>query len=133
MNESIDSLLMRLPDPAPPPALLASVMARIEREPNRMTMATCARNGKMNDHDRPAWVWAVVGIAVVIGLTVYRWLTAPESLDVISSRIGPGRLEQMPVKAAEVLLLATALWLFLVGLFAPLARHKRWTRRSPAT
>jgi hypothetical protein len=121
MTDGIDSLLTRLPEPAPPPALLASVMARIERERGRPTMATGARTSEIDDHN---WVWAVLGIVVVLGLTAYRWVTGAEPPDVVSSRIGFGRLERMPVEAADALLLAAGLWLFLVGLFAPVARHE---------
>ena len=118
MNDGIDSLLTRLPEPEPPTTLLASIMARVEREPDRLATATRAFSREMNNRQAPAWTWAVVGIAVVMGLTVYRWLTGVNPPDVISSRIGLGRLERMPVEAAEVLLLAAGLWSFLVGLFA---------------
>ena len=125
MKSRIDSLLVQLPEPAPPAALLASVMARIEREQNRPTTPARERSREMSARDRPAWVWAVIGIAVVVGLTIYRQVTAAEPADVISSRIGPGGMAQMPLKATDLLLLATGLWLFLIGLFAPLRRHER--------
>jgi len=132
MNDGIDSLLTRLPEPEPPTTLSASIMARVEREADRPATATRAFSREMNNRHAPAWTWAVLGIAVVTGLTVYGWLTKVNPPDVISSRIGLGRLERMPVDAVHVLLLATGLWLFLAGLFAPLARRERRPARVRA-
>ena len=124
MTDDIERLLARLPEPAPPPTLAATVMARIAREPDRAIVEAVLRSPAITRGDRPAWLWAVVGLLIVVGLTVDGWVSAGLSPDLTSSRIGIGRLALMPVEGPGVLLLAVGLWLFLLGLFAPLRRDR---------
>lgn len=119
MIDGVEQLLTRLPEPVPPPTLAATVMARIGRVRDQAIITEPAQSPATSLRD-PAWLWAVVGLILVAGLTVHGWLSAGYPPDVVSSRIGIGRLLLMPVEGVGVLLLALGLWLFLLGLFAPL-------------
>jgi len=118
MNDELTPLMTRLPDPAPPPTLTATVMARIAREEEARHAAVIEPVRR----ERPAWPWALVGIAVVIGASAWGWLAAGTVPDLISPRIGTGAPLLTPGGPAAVGI-TLGLLVYLAGLFAPL-RHR---------
>jgi hypothetical protein len=115
MMDDTTTLMARLPEPAPPPALAATVMARIAREAARDAVAAPARRRR----EGLAWLCALAGLAVVFGLSAWGWIGAalPHPM---SWSIGPGIPDVLPVEGPAVPLLALGLLLYLAGLFAPL-------------
>ena len=120
MTEGIERLLARIPEPTPPPTLEATVMARIARLPDRSGTGMPMRRHVAPRGEPSAWILAVVGLLVVVGLTVHGWVAGGVLPDVTSARIGWGRQTVMAIEGGSLLLLGLGLWLFLVGLFAPL-------------
>lgn len=115
MNDDLTPLMTRLPDPAPPSTLAATVMARIAREDEARQVAAVEPARR----ERPTWIWALVGIAVVVGASAWGWLTAGTLPDLTSPRIGPGTPALMPGGPAAAII-ALGLLVYLAGLFAPL-------------
>ena len=125
MTKGVERLLARLPEPTPPPTLAATVMARIARLPDRAATAMPMRRPVPTRGERPAWALTAVGVLVVVGLTVHGWMAGGVLPDITSARIGLGRPSVMAVEGWSTLLLGLGLWLFLVGLFAPLRSKGR--------
>ena len=117
MIDDLGGTLARLPEPQAPSALAATVMARVSRadRPSDAPRRSGAREWR-------AWLRIAAGLALVAGVIAAGWLTAGDLPDVTSSRIGSGGRMLAPTDGAALLLLAFALWLFLGGLFAPVAR-----------
>ncbi len=88
MRDDIEPLLSRLPEPAPPSSLAAGVMARIAREPDRASVADVLRSAAPDRGERRAWLWAVLGLAVVAGVLARGWSSDGFSADVMSLRTG---------------------------------------------
>ncbi len=115
MTDHVDRLLTEPPDPAPPPTLAPAVMARIAREPQPAAPRSLvrARTGR----ELAGWVWATVGLLVVVGVTLYGW-TDTGTIGAISSPHIGGLARTL----ATGVVLTIGLWLFLISLFAPLQR-----------
>jgi hypothetical protein len=124
MKDPIEPLLARLPEPSPPPALTATVMARIARESAPARSADRAvRTPAASLGERLGAVWALAGVIFVVWVTVNGWIGVGPARAVTSFRIGSGRLVLMPVEGWASLFLCVGLVLYLVGLFAPLRRR----------
>lgn len=119
MTDPIAPLLARLPEPAPPPALAATIMARIERE-SAPVRAIAKPRASSHGPSHLGWFWALAGAAGVAALAVQGWVRAGSGPDLTSARIGPSDVVLMPVEGWVSLLLCAALVVFLIGLFAPL-------------
>lgn len=117
MTDPLAQLLARLPEPAPPAALAATVMARIERE-----SAPVVAEARVSSHgpSHLGWFWALAGAVGVAALAVHGWVRTASGPDLTSARIGPSDVVLMPVEGWVSLLLCAALVVFLIGLFAPL-------------
>jgi len=116
--DELTPVLSRLPEPAPPATLTATVMARIAREEERQAAAVPARR-----HERPTWMWAVVAAGVILGIRLYAWMVTGVAPDLTTARIGLGRLPVMPGAGPTSVALGVALLVYLAGLFAPLGRR----------
>ncbi|MEO6223827.1 MAG: hypothetical protein ABIP90_11305 [Vicinamibacterales bacterium] len=123
MNDDLAPLLQELPEPAAPPTITATVMARIARDSDERAavMAAPVRRSR----ESVAWLWTFVGAAVVLVVAVNGWLSSGAFPDVTSARIGLGRASQMPVLGPFSGVLALGLAVYLVGLFAPLRSGQR--------
>ena len=120
MIDDLEPLLARLPEPAPPPTLAATVMARVARVPDRASADIPSRSPATTRREWSAWVSVAVGLTLVIAPIVQGWSTVASLPELASARIGARPLMLIPVDGPGVLLLAVGSWLFLVGLFAPL-------------
>lgn len=125
MNDDLASALTRIPEPAPPPTLAATVMARIEREAD--LGASVARAGRTGRYDQwSGWLWVIAGTALVLGASIRAWLVDGTPLQLTSPRIGAGSMPvMMSPEDPATLLLVLGLLLYLVGLFAPLRHNSR--------
>ena len=119
MTDPIAQLLAGLPEPAPPPALAATVMARIERESAPVRVVAAPRVSSPGP-SQLGWFWALAGAVGVAALAVHGWLRTGSRPDLTSARIGPSDLVLLPVDGWVSWLLCAALAVFLIGLFAPL-------------
>lgn len=119
MTDPIAQLLASLPEPAPPPALAATVMARIARESAPVRVDAQSR---VSSHgpSHLGWFWALAGAVGVAALAVHGWVRTGSGPDLTSARIGPSEIVLLPVEGWASLLLCAALVVFLIGLFAPL-------------
>ena len=126
MKDAIEPLLAHLPEPSPPPAFTATVMARIARESAATPVAAdrTVRAPAASSGERFGAVWALVGVMLVVWVTVNGWIGIGSPPDLTSSRIGNGRLVLMPVGGWASLLLCVGLVLYLLGLFAPLRQRR---------
>jgi hypothetical protein len=125
MIDDMASTMTRLPDPAPPASLAATVMARIARLPDERsalppaeTFAVKTTSGR---GERLAWGWGLGGLVIAFGMYVRSEMAAGTLPDLISSRIGHVPLVTIPVEPA-MLVLGLGLVLYLRGLFSPLRR-----------
>jgi hypothetical protein len=125
MIEPIEARLARLAEPASPPALAATVMARIARAsaPGPATAGQAVRPPATVRGGSLGGLWAFIGTVLVIGVVVHGWIATGSAPDLLSSRIGNGGLVLMPVQGWTSLLLCAGLVLYLRGLFAPLRRR----------
>jgi len=132
MNAHVESRLADLPEPVPPATLSTGVMARVARAADR---AAPARPPARVAGGRPtAWVtWlpAATGLALVVGIWTGGFTDSGIVTDLTASRLGGSgqSVLSMPPAGPPVVLLAGALMLYLVGLFAPLGG--RWGRTGP--
>jgi len=121
MRDDLETLLSRLPEPAPRSALAAGVMARIAREPARATNADALRVPDRGD--RHALAAAVIGFALVAGAIGRGWFSDGFWPGVAVVRSGVDwRFTPIPFDGAGALLVGSGLWLSMMGLFAPLRR-----------
>jgi hypothetical protein len=119
MSDDIRPLLARLPEPAPPATLAATVMARIEQEAGRGRRPLEVAAGT---RARFFWLYVLAGAVVVIGTIASGWASAGSVPDVLSSRIGNRSLVLLPIDGLALIPFAAGLLLYLAGLFAPLRR-----------
>ena len=122
MTESMESKLARLPEPAPPAALAATVMARIARAPTHDSATADRRARRPETESILGGLWAFIGAVLVGVVVVQRWLAAGFASELVSSRIGDGGLVLVPLDGWTSLVLCAGLVLYLLGLFAPLRR-----------
>ena len=118
--DDLTPLLSRLPEPAPPATLRATVMARIEREAAQHSPRAEASAPVRQGRDRPAWLWTVVGAAVVLGVLVAGWVETGALPGVTLARTGFGSPLVMPGVGPASMILGAGLLLYLAGLLAPL-------------
>jgi hypothetical protein len=114
MIDDVALLIRRLPEPAPPSSLAASVMARVAREPEHAVPSSAHRSPVRRDP--PFAVPLVAGAAVGIGVGAYRLVVAGAGLESVPPTAGPS------LDLLTFALIAMALLVYLVGLFAPLRR-----------
>ncbi|MDO8834702.1 MAG: hypothetical protein Q7V01_03865 [Vicinamibacterales bacterium] len=119
--DDVTSIMSRLPDPDPPATLTATVMARIARE---VDQGADAPEVRVRHREYRAWAWALAGVVLVFGVSIYGWYATGSTPDLTSSRIGPGRPALMPIGGPVSALLGLGLLVYIVGLFAPLRRDK---------
>lgn len=118
--DDLTPLMSRLPEPAPPAALMATVMARIERETAQYSPGAEASAPARHGRDRPAWLWTLVGAAVVLGVSAAGWLETGALPGVTLARTGFAKPLAMPGVGPASMILGAGLLLYLVGLLAPL-------------
>lgn len=126
MTEPVEARLARLAEPRAPSALAPNVMARIARLPvtDPVTAGQPGRKPARRSEWRLGAAWASIGILLVIGVVVQRWIATGSIFDLISPRIVAGGLGLMPVEGWTSLVLCAGLVLYLRGLFAPLRRGR---------
>ena len=125
MIDDVASTMTRLPDPAPPAALAANVMARIARLPDKPSSDPSADRAAVKAEsgrgERLARGWGLAGLVIAFGMYVRSEMAAGTLPDLISSRIGHVQLVTLTVEPAT-LVLGLGLLLYLKGLFSPLRR-----------
>ena len=119
MTDDLTPVLSQLPEPIPPAALTATVMARIEREAERKAEAAIAVPVN-RPRELQTWLWTLVGVSLVLVVFINGWVASGPLPDFTSSRIGPNRAPLMPIETSVSLLLALGLAAYVAGLFAPL-------------
>lgn len=125
MNDEIEPLLARLPEPQPPPALNSAVMARIAREsaPARIATDRGVRAAATSPGERFGAAWAFIGVILTAWVTV-NGIGVDSAPDLTSSRIGTRGLVLIPAEGSALVLLCVGLALYLLGLFSPLRRRR---------
>jgi hypothetical protein len=99
---------------------MATVMARIERDAAQHSPGAEASAPGRQGRDRPAWLWTLVGAAVVLGVSAAGWIETGALPGVPLARTGFGRPLAMPGLGPASMILGAGLLLYLVGLLAPL-------------
>ena len=120
---TLEAALTGLQEPAAPPALAAVIMARAARiDENRAAPGASRLTVDRTRSDRRAWVAALAGVAIGLGVHTYGLITGETPFGLTSSRIGgwADRFLEMPQVGPAVLVLGVGLLLYLVGLFAPI-------------
>lgn len=121
--------LAALPEPAPPPHLTATVLARIaqiDQAHSAPAAAAMPETRARSTREWPAWAGALgglaAGLAIVLSMPPGDWSHIP----IASPRVGgvTAGLVAMPSTSAEALALAAGLALYAAGLFAPLGGRK---------
>ena len=126
MNEELNGLLTRIPEPTPPPAFKATVMARIAREADR-PLPDAAVVRAERKRDRRAWILIPIGLLLAAGAVVYPYFAA-QVLPDLSVRMSPVQAGLMP-EGTPVLIAVVGLLLYLAGLFATLPSASSTSRR----
>ncbi|MCR4373984.1 MAG: hypothetical protein NUW22_03975 [Acidobacteria bacterium] len=121
MNDDLTPVLADLPEPPVPEGFAATVMARIARETEQEVAVGVASAERAAI---PAYLWALVGVALVVGAGVYGWYDAGALPDLTSARIGLGRAVALPLQGPALMLCGVGLLLYLAGLLAPLGRRR---------
>ena len=122
---ALESDLKRLPEPALPEGLSASITARIARVDEERAAAALESPRVVRTESgraRLAWAAALAGATVGLGAQAYRLAVGEAALDLTSPRLGglmTGVVEMLPATPAAAFL-AMGLLLYLAGLFAPL-------------
>jgi hypothetical protein len=129
-DEALESVLRRLPEPAPPAGLSAAVLLRAARRDEAREAAARAASDvrARRAHARLAWVATLAGIAVSLGGQVFGLLTGEMPFDPAPSRIRVA-LVNIPSVGTAMLLLTLGLSLYLTGLFAVIGKADRSRRR----
>lgn len=119
MNDDLAPLLSTLPEPAAPPSITATVMARIEREAAAQLAESASPVASRHKRDVSTWITACLGIALVAAATATGWYTngLPE---VFSPRFLRGGLGSALAGWQASLVGLVGLALCLRALFAPL-------------
>lgn len=117
--DDLTPVLARLPEPAPPSTMTATVMARIEREAERKADEKAAVPAGRARESEP-WLWTFAGVALVLMVFVQGWLSSGTLPNLTSARIGVNHAPLMPGGSSVSLLLALGLAIYLAGVFAPL-------------
>ena len=121
MNDDLAPLLKELHEPTPPPSMTATVMVRIARESERRREDQITAPVRRTA-DLAAWLYTAAGLAVVILVFGYGWLSSGALPDLTAARIGLGRPSMMPALGPLSAVLGLGLVLYLAGLFSPLRR-----------
>lgn len=119
MNDDLAPLLKELTEPAPPPTMTATVMARIAREAERRAEVPAVAPADRRA-DVAAWLYTFAGVAVVLLVCGYGWISTRSMPDLTSARIGLGRPTLIPVQGPLLVALGLGLLFYVAGLFAPL-------------
>lgn len=119
MNESLPTLLSSLPEPEAPPAMVASVMARIAREAETMRAPLPSPVRR----ERPWWVLTTAGATAACAVVAAGWYAAGMAPDFFSARVGWSRAPLTGVDTSMAGVLALALVTYLTGVFAPARRR----------
>ena len=120
--------LVALPQPAPPPDLAASVLARITRidqaHAARATAAMPETIAAFSTRDWSAWAAVLGGLAAGLALVVSMPPGDTARIDIVSPGIRgmTAALVAMPSTTTGALGLAAGLVLYVAGLFAPLVQ-----------
>lgn len=121
MKTDLTVTLATLAEPAAPDTMTATVMARIAREAETMEQAVATAPRR----DSPAWWLALVGAAAAGAVFALAWFTSGLSPDYLSSRVGRPGPALAPVQGPFAALMALSLFLYVVGLFAPIRARRR--------
>jgi len=116
-DDHIAVTMKTLPEPAAPPSLRATVMARIAREADRPQTVPVVR-------ERRHWLLVAAGLGVVIGATAYEWFASGVAPDFTSPRIGSA-LAVMPANGPIALAIGIGLLIYVAGLMGPLRSDER--------
>lgn len=127
-EEALESVLRRLPEPAPPAGLAAAVLLRAARRDEAREVAARATSEVPAWRARLAWVATLAGIAVSLGAQVFGLLTGEMTFDPAPSPFRVALVET-PSVATAVLLLTLGLSLYLTGLFVLIGKADRSRRR----
>lgn len=120
MIDDLHASMTHLREPAPPPTLKATVMARIAREADREPADAAAEAASAKRRrERPMWLWTFAGLVVVLCASAYAWLEGGLLPDLISPRMAGG-LASIPTQGPAALILALGLLVYMAGLLAPL-------------
>jgi hypothetical protein len=119
MNDDLAPLLSTLPEPLPPSAMTANVMARIEREVAAQHMVASSPSTARHSRDVSMWVWASLGIVLVAGATGFSWYVHGLP-DVLSPRVLRGGIDAGLSGWQATLAGIAGLMLCLRALFSPL-------------
>jgi hypothetical protein len=125
MNDDLATVMTRLSEPAPPPSLKATVMARIARDAgDRQSAHSVSTVPAGNYRDKLVWIAMVAGLAVVAGAVAYGLLDEGSLPSMMSPRVGPVRIPFVP-DGPSALVVGLGLLVYLVGLFGPLRSDAR--------
>jgi len=114
--DRLTAVLRRLPEPAAPATLEATVMARIARLPP--PAPDVARERARRRRERAARVWAIAGLLLLLGFDVYdRAASALPGAFGLTPAMTTG-LGAMPSGVMPAALLVLGLALYAAGLFA---------------
>jgi len=123
-DEALESVLRRLPEPAPPAGLAAAVLLRAARRDEAREAAARAASEvpAWRARARLAWVATLAGIAVSLGAQVFGLLVGEMTFDPAPSPFRVA-LVNTPSLGTAVLLLTLGLSLYVAGLFALMERR----------
>lgn len=123
MNDDLLPLLATLPEPAAPPSITATVMARIEREVAERQVDAGSPVRRRHANDLTTWITAAAGIALVLGATATGWYYNGVP-DLFSPRFLRGGLVAALAGWQASLVGLLGLGLGLRALFAPLRARR---------
>jgi hypothetical protein len=127
MTDALGTELRRLPEPSRPDGLNSVIMARTRQVNDRRAAAACVGQPVRSRRDHLAWVAVIAGIAIGLGMQVFTYATAGFRIDSTAQwfRVGPAGLLDPGHLWPGVLALASALTLYLAGLFASVDSVRR--------
>lgn len=122
MIDDVSTVMAQLPEPQPPAAFKAQVMARIAREADRPEELAADNAVQAKRRENPTWFWTLVaGLVIVVGASVYGWLSGGSLPSLTAPLIGHGQADLMPMEGPVAVAVGIGLLVYLGGLFAPLA------------